>query len=322
MEYQEIRALIQEDFAAVNDVIRQRLESDVVLIDQVSNYIVNSGGKRLRPVLVLLAAHACRYLGREHIEAAAIIEFIHTATLLHDDVVDDSELRRGQETANNVWGNQASVLVGDFLYSRSFQMMVEIGDMSVMEVLADATNMIAEGEVLQLMNYHDPDATEASYLQIIHRKTAKLFEAGSRIAAILAKSEPEVEQAMKMYGRHLGASFQLVDDVLDYSVSADEMGKNMGDDLAEGNPTLPLIYAMQHGTEKQTQMIRDAITDGSIEQLPEVIKAVQETGAIKYTAQVAEQEAESARQALRVLEDSPYKRALLAVTHFAVSRSV
>ncbi len=322
MDYPEIRALIQDDFTAVDDAIRKRLESDVVLIDQVSNYIVNSGGKRLRPVLVLLAAKACGYAGREHIEAAAIIEFIHTATLLHDDVVDDSELRRGQETANNVWGNQTSVLVGDFLYSRSFQMMVEIGDMGLMEVLADATNMIAEGEVLQLMNYHDPDATETSYLQIIHRKTAKLFEAGAQIAAILSQSEPEVEEALKLYGRHLGASFQLVDDVLDYSVSAEEMGKNMGDDLAEGNPTLPLIYTMEHGTQAQKDLIRDAIIHGSIEQLPAVITAVQATGAIEYTARVAKQEANAARKALEVIPDSSYKTALSAVTDFAVSRSV
>lgn len=321
MEYKDIRALIETDLSNVDDVIRKRLESDVVLIDQVSNYIVNSGGKRLRPVLVLLAARACQYEGSEHVEAAAIIEFIHTATLLHDDVVDDSELRRGQETANNVWGNQASVLVGDFLYSRSFQMMVDIGQMKIMEVLADATNKIAEGEVLQLMNYHDPDATESSYLQIIHRKTAKLFEAGARISAILAGGDQQVERALQLYGRHLGASFQLVDDVLDYSVSAEDMGKNMGDDLAEGNPTLPLIYAMQHGSEAQKKLIRNAITEGSVDQLDAVIDAVRNTGAIQYTAQLAEKEADAASDAISCLPDNPYKQALLAVADFAVHRS-
>ncbi len=316
-----IRQLIGTDFAAVNDTIRARLASDVVLINQVSEYIIGSGGKRLRPMLVLLAARSCGYQGQKHIEAAAIIEFIHTATLLHDDVVDASELRRGQDTANNVFGNEASVLVGDFLYSRSFQMMVGLGKMRVMDVLADATNTIAEGEVLQLLNCHDPDTDEARYLQVIRRKTARLFEAGTRIAAIISNQPQSIENALAHYGSHLGIAFQLVDDVLDYQADTSETGKRLGDDLAEGKPTLPLIHAMSKGTAGQRQLIREAIESGGREQLVEVMEAVESTGAIPYTARLAQAEAERAIEAISELPDSEYKNALLWLAQFSVERT-
>lgn len=251
MTFSDVNELARDDMLAVDELIRVSLKSDVVLVSQVSEYIVTSGGKRLRPLIVLLASQALGYAGKFHINAAAIIEFIHTATLLHDDVVDHSDRRRGRDTANNVFGNQASVLVGDFLYSRAFQMMVDIGRMPVMQILADATNTIAAGEVMQLMNVHDPDITEEGYLQVIYRKTAKLFEAGAQISAILAHRDPTDEAAMIAYGRHLGCAFQLVDDALDYDASPDELGKNLGDDLAEGKTTLPLIYAMLKSTEAE-----------------------------------------------------------------------
>ena len=260
MDFDDVAALAEDDMQAVNRLISASLESDVPLVSQVSEYIVMSGGKRLRPLIVLLAARAMGYDGEQHIRAAAIIEFIHTATLLHDDVVDSSERRRGQDSANTVFGNQASVLVGDFLYSRSFQMMVDIGDMRVMQILADATNTIAAGEVMQLMNVHDPDTSEDDYQQVIYRKTARLFEAGAQIAAVLANRDPGDEAAMIKYGQHLGTAFQLIDDALDYSASADELGKNLGDDLAEGKATLPLIYAMRAGTDAQRDLIREAFS--------------------------------------------------------------
>ena len=310
-----------DDLKAVDDEIRRQLHSDVVLIDQVAHYIINSGGKRLRPMLVVVAARASGYEGRAHIEAAAIVEFIHTATLLHDDVVDASALRRGQETANEVWGNEASVLVGDFLYSRAFQMMVEIGDMRVMEILADATNTIAEGEVLQLINTHEPDTTEQQYLQVIHRKTAKLFEAGLQIAAVLSGMPKDIEQQLAQYGRHLGTAFQLIDDVLDYSASADRLGKNIGDDLAEGKPTLPLIYAMAKGNSEQAALVKTAIEQGGLERIDDVIKAIESTGALTYTADFARRESEAALAALGRLPESPFKDALVALARLSVDRS-
>lgn len=316
-----VRALIAEDFAQVNATIRARLASDVVLINQVSEYIIGSGGKRLRPMLVLLAARACGYSGNKHVEAAAIIEFIHTATLLHDDVVDASELRRGQDTANNVFGNEASVLVGDFLYSRSFQMMVTLGKMRVMDVLADATNTIAEGEVLQLLNCNDPDTDEQRYLQVIRRKTARLFEAGTQIAAILADQPEQIENALARYGRHLGTAFQLVDDVLDYQSDATKTGKQLGDDLAEGKPTLPLIHAMAKGDNRQRALVRTAIEKGGREHLSEVVDVVESTGAIPYTARLAQAEAERAEKALLELPDSEFKGALLWLAQFSVERT-
>ncbi|MFK7887281.1 MAG: octaprenyl diphosphate synthase [Gammaproteobacteria bacterium] len=321
MQLADIKALMADDLKAVDDEIRRQLHSDVVLIDQVANYIINSGGKRLRPMLVVVAARASGYQGSAHIEAAAIVEFIHTATLLHDDVVDASALRRGQETANEVWGNEASVLVGDFLYSRAFQMMVEIGDMRVMEILADATNTIAEGEVLQLINTHEPDTTEQQYLQVIHRKTAKLFEAGLQIAAVLSGQPKDVEHQLAQYGRHLGTAFQLIDDVLDYSASSESLGKNIGDDLAEGKPTLPLIHAMAKGDEAQTALVKTAIEQGGLERIDDVIKAIESTGALTYTAEFARRESEAALAALGRVPDSPFKDALAALARLSVDRS-
>jgi len=318
MDIAEIQTLINQDIQAVNALIHKRLQSEVVLVNQIGHYIINSGGKRLRPMLLLLSARAFGYQGTHHINLAAIVEFIHTATLLHDDVVDVSELRRGQQTANSVWGNEASVLVGDFLYSRSFQMMVEIKNMRVMEILSNATNIIAEGEVLQLLNCHEPDTTESDYLQVIRSKTAKLFEAAAQLGAVI--SEQADEQAMAAYGAHIGTAFQLIDDVLDYSATSEEIGKNIGDDLAEGKPTLPLIYALKHGTAAQQAILREAITQGGKTNITEVIAAINSTEAIEYTARLARQEAEKAIQALAGLSSSPYTDALHALANFAVNR--
>ncbi|MCB5227925.1 octaprenyl diphosphate synthase [Alishewanella sp. 16-MA] len=322
MTLDEIQQLSADDMAAVNQHIFSQLSSDVALINQLGIYIVNSGGKRLRPLLAVLAARALGYQGTQHLSIAAIVEFIHTSTLLHDDVVDESTMRRGKETANALFGNQASVLVGDFLYSRSFQMMVELNNMRVMQVLANATNIIAEGEVLQLMNINDPTTTEENYLQVIYCKTAKLFEAATQLAAIIAAQPDSVEQAMKAYGMHLGTAFQLIDDVLDYQADAAELGKNIGDDLAEGKPTLPLIHAMRHGSAIQQQLISDAITErNGMQHLPEIMAALHETGAFDYTRQLAQQEALKAQQALAELAPSPFKQALVALADIAVSRS-
>jgi octaprenyl-diphosphate synthase len=292
----------------------------VELINQMGNYIVNSGGKRLRPILVLLGSGVFQYQGLLHIELAAIVEFIHTATLLHDDVVDASLLRRGQKTANQRWGNEASVLVGDFLYSRAFQMMVDIDSMRVMQILADATNTIAAGEVMQLMNVHDPDTTEESYRQVIYRKTARLFEAGAQIAAVLADRDPADETAMVTYGQNLGAAFQLVDDALDYNASADELGKNLGDDLAEGKATLPLIYAMQQASPEDKELIRKAIIEGGLDQLEKITAIIETTGALEYTARRAQEAADTAIAALSDIPDSDHKQALIAIAEFSIQR--
>ena len=320
MNIAEIRAPVADDLQAVNALIRQQLRSDVALINQLAGYIIDSGGKRLRPITVLLAAHACGYAGSRHIDAAAIIEFIHTATLLHDDVVDESNLRRGRETANAIWGNQASVLVGDFLYSRSFQMMADIGSMRVMEIMADTTNTIAEGEVMQLLNCHDPDTTEEGYRAVIHCKTAKLFEAAARLGAVLADRPPAEEQALARYGLHLGTAFQLIDDVLDYNASSAELGKNIGDDLAEGKPTLPLIHAMRHGTSEEVRIIREAIEQGGLERIDIVTRTIESTGALDYTARLADEQAEQAIANLALLPQSPAKDALISLARFAVNR--
>ncbi len=318
--FDEVAALAANDMQAVDALIEASLESDVALVSQVSQYIVLSGGKRLRPLLVLLAARSLGYAGEQHIRAAAIIEFIHTATLLHDDVVDSSERRRGQDSANTVFGNQASVLVGDFLYSRAFQMMVDIGDMRVMQILADATNTIAAGEVMQLMNVHDPETSEDDYRMVIYRKTARLFEAGAQISAVLAGKSRSVETAMADYGRHLGTAFQLVDDALDYDASADELGKNIGDDLAEGKATLPLIYAMRHGTDADREMIRQSILDGGLEHLNRITEVIRETGALQYTADKARESVEHAIASLQVIPDSTYKQALVDIARLSIQR--
>jgi octaprenyl-diphosphate synthase len=313
--------LCRDDMDAVNAVIRERLSSEVALVNQLGSYIIDSGGKRLRPILAILAARAYGYEGTVHQLLAAIIEFIHTATLLHDDVVDESELRRGRETANTLFGNAASVLVGDFLYSRAFEMMVDVDSMQVMAILANTTNVIAEGEVMQLMNVHDADTTEERYLDVIHCKTAKLFEAATRLGAVLCGRSRDEEMAMARYGMHLGTAFQLIDDVLDYSSNSAEMGKNVGDDLAEGKPTLPLIYAMRHGTEEQAAMISGAIEKGGYDLIDEVQAVIHQTGALEYTESMARHEAEQAISQLAHLPDSVYKQALEQLALFSVHRN-
>jgi octaprenyl-diphosphate synthase len=321
MNVEALRGLVSEDVAAVDALIRARLYSDVTLINQLSNYIINSGGKRLRPLLVLLSARACQYQGNQHINLAAVVEFIHTATLLHDDVVDASLLRRGNKTANAVWGNEASVLVGDFLYSRAFEMMVEANDMRIMEIMSHTTNTIAEGEVLQLLNCHDADTTETRYMEVISRKTAKLFEAAAQIGAILGRQPDAVVAAMGSYGLHLGIAFQLIDDVLDYNASPEDTGKNLGDDLAEGKPTLPLLRAMRLGKPDEAQLIRKAIKNGGHENLTAVLAAIESTGSIPYTAQAAQREADLAIAALAPLPASTYKEALYSLADFSVNRT-
>ena len=317
----EINQLIADDMDKLNACIQQRLHSEVVLINQIGSHIINSGGKRLRPIIHLLSARALAYSGSQHIELSAIIEFIHTATLLHDDVVDSSDLRRGQDTANALWGNAASVLVGDFLYSRAFEMMVEIDRMQVMAILSKATNTIAEGEVLQLLNCHDPDTTEERYLEVIHNKTAKLFESASELAAVMCDRPEAEQQAMAKYGMHLGCAFQLIDDVLDYTSSAEDMGKNLGDDLAEGKPTLPLIYAMRNGTSEQASMIREAIENGGLDKIDEIHQAIHSSGAIEYTSDCAKKEAQLAIEALEFLPESEHKSALIFLANFSVNRN-
>ena len=321
MQLERIREPVADDLRRIDRVIVERLASDVVLVNQVSQYIIGAGGKRLRPLSVVLAARACGYRGDKHVDAAAIIEFIHTATLLHDDVVDSSDMRRGRDTANHVFGNEASVLVGDYLYSRAFQMMVGLGNLRIQEVMANATNTIAEGEVLQLMNAHDPDTTEQRYLDVIYRKTAKLFEAGAQVAAILSGAPPEVEQAMVAYGRHLGTAFQLVDDSLDYSSNGAELGKNVGDDLAEGKPTLPLIYAMAHSSVDDTARLRVAVENGGLDELEAVTRAIESSGGLEYTARLARREADLALDALGRLPESAFVGSLRALADFAVGRS-
>ncbi len=306
---------------AVDAVIRKSLHSDVVLINQVADYIINSGGKRLRPALVLLSAGVFGQVEPRHHQLAAVVEFIHTATLLHDDVVDESAMRRGRATANTLFGNAASVLVGDFVYSRAFQMMVSVHNMRVMEVLAEATNVIAEGEVLQLLNCHDADITDEAYLKVIHYKTAKLFEAATRLGAIICNAPAEQEQAMAEYGMRLGTAFQLIDDVLDLSGDSLDIGKNLGDDLAEGKPTLPLLFAMRNGSDEQRRVIRHAIEEGGLDELPAVIKAVQETGALDHVRQIARQEADLACLAIAALPASSHHQALISLADFAVTRS-
>ena len=304
----------------VDALIRERLRSDVILIRQVAEHIVAGGGKRLRPALHLMASSAAGYEGEARYELAAVIEFIHTATLLHDDVVDESELRRGRETANAAFGNAASVLVGDFLYSRAFQMMVTVGNMRVMEVMAEATNTIAEGEVLQLLNVHDPKVDEARYLEVIHRKTAKLFEAAARLAGVMAGVAAPIEQGLADYGTHLGTAFQLIDDVLDYSGDAGAIGKNLGDDLAEGKPTLPLIYAMRTGTPAQAALIRGAIVNGGRNEFADIVAAIHATGALDYARQAARAEASAAKAAIQCLPESPAKATLMQLADYAVVR--
>lgn len=320
MTLDDIRSLITDDLAALDVEIRERLASDVVLINQLGHYIINSGGKRLRPILVLLAARACGYTGSHHIGMAATVEFIHTATLLHDDVVDASEMRRGMESANAVWGNEASVLVGDFLYSRAFQMMVRAGNMQIQEVFAEATNRIAEGEVLQLLNVNDPDTDEQRYFDVIERKTAKLFEAACEIGGILGNADEATLKALREYGQSLGIAFQLIDDVLDYSADETELGKHIGDDLAEGKPTLPLIHAMEKGSAAERELIRNAIENGGLEQLDAVMAAIHSTGALDYARARADAEVARAARCLDHLPANDFTSSLHAITQLTVHR--
>lgn len=315
-----IQTLIAEDMLAVNRLIQKKLDSDIALINQLSLHIINSGGKRLRPILLLLSAKCFQNTTQDTIQLAAVIEFIHTATLIHDDIVDESELRRGQQTANNIWGNAASVLVGDFLYSRSFQMMVDLNNIQVMRLLSDTTNTIAQGEVLQLLNTGNPDTSEANYIKTIKHKTAVLFAAATEIGAILSKVSPPQQQAMADYGLNLGMAFQLTDDILDYTASSEELGKNIGDDLAEGKPTLPLIYAMQHGSTEQRDLIKQAIEHKNIENLPAIQQAITATQAIEYTYQLAKHYQDKALAALTNIPTSKYKKALESLATFAVQR--
>ncbi|QIL91497.1 octaprenyl diphosphate synthase [Microbulbifer harenosus] len=310
-----------DDFAAVNQTIIDQLHSDVPLVENIGHYLVEAGGKRLRPLLVLLCARAAGYRGEDHIPLAAIIEFIHTATLLHDDVVDTSDMRRGRITANAQWGNAPAVLVGDFLYSRAFQMMVALKDMDIMAILSDTTNTIAEGEVQQLVNAGDPAVTEANYLNVIHKKTGALFEAACETAAVLAGCSADERESLKLYGRHLGSAFQLVDDALDYRGNSEELGKNVGDDLAEGKPTLPLIYAMANGTEEQAALVREAIEQKSADKLPEIVATIESCGALDYTFDRARKEVELALEKLEFLPDGEHKTALRQLAEFSIQRT-
>lgn len=320
MTAQRIYDTVADDFSRVNDLIIKRLSSDVPLVEKIAQHIIESGGKRLRPLLVLLSSRALGYDRDEHLKLAAVIEFLHTATLLHDDVVDTSDMRRGRSTANAKWGNAPSVLVGDFLYARAFEMMVELQNLRIMDVLSHATAVIAEGEVLQLMNVKNPDVSEDKYMEVIHNKTAMLFEAASHTGALLAGATDDQEQALSAYGRHLGLAFQLVDDVLDYRGDAEAMGKNVGDDLAEGKPTLPLIYAMAKGNDDEKQLIRKAIRKGGLDNLPAVLQIVASSGALEYTMAKAREQATLAAACLNTLPESDHKEALVLLTEIAVAR--
>ncbi|WP_029832843.1 octaprenyl diphosphate synthase [Vibrio parahaemolyticus] len=322
MDFKTIQALTADDMAKVNETIQAQLNSDVSLINQLGFYIVSGGGKRLRPLLAILSARALGYQGTGHTMAAAFIEFIHTATLLHDDVVDESDMRRGKATANAAFGNAASVLVGDFIYTRSFQMMTELGSMKILQLMSNAVNVIAEGEVQQLMNCNDPDTTEESYMQVIYSKTARLFESATQIGAILNDAPEHVELALQNYGKYLGTAFQLIDDVMDYTSDGEDMGKNVGDDLAEGKPTLPLLHAMRNTTPENALMIREAIEKANgMERLDEILAVMKEAGSLEYTTLKALEEADKAIAELEVLPESEYKEALITLAHVAVKRT-
>ncbi|MEM6161674.1 octaprenyl diphosphate synthase [Erwinia sp. P6884] len=321
MNLEQINELTAQDMADVNATILEQLNSEVSLINQLGYYIISGGGKRIRPMIAILAARAVNYTGKQHVTVAALIEFIHTATLLHDDVVDESDMRRGKATANAAFGNAASVLVGDFIYTRAFQMMTSIGSLRVLGLMSEAVNVIAEGEVLQLMNCNDPDITEESYMRVIYSKTARLFEAAAQSSAILASATPEQEKGLQDYGRYIGTAFQLIDDLLDYSADGKTLGKNVGDDLSEGKPTLPLLHAMRNGSPEQSAMIRSAIEEGNGRHLLEpVLETMRLCGSLEWTRQVAEQEADKAIAALQVLPESPWRSALEALAHMSVQR--
>ncbi|MDG1713327.1 MAG: polyprenyl synthetase family protein [Woeseiaceae bacterium] len=314
------KEIILTDSNAVDELIRENLRSDVALISQVSEYIINSGGKRIRPLISLLTARMLGYKGHDHIQTAAIIEFIHTATLLHDDVVDESRKRRGQETANILFGNQASVLIGDFLYSRAFQMMVKLNKMEILKVLANTTNTIATGDVMQLINIHDPNIDEESYLQVVYRKTACLFEASGHTSALLAEASQEHQEGIIEYGKQLGIAFQLIDDALDYSASPEVLGKNLGDDLAEGKPTLPIIHAILNCSSQEKEVIYTAIENGDLSKLSVIQEIIEITGAIQYTTNRAQEAADKAIAAIKSIPESKYKKALISIASSSVNR--
>ena len=318
---ESLKQFTANDMRRVNDVIESHLSSEVVLINQLSQHIIHSGGKRLRPMLVMLAAQSCQYQGEQDALLASVIEFIHTATLLHDDVVDDSEMRRGQQTASTIWGNEAAVLVGDYLYSRAFQMMVKAESMEIMNLLANTTNTIAQGEVMQLLNINDPDTSEEKYHQVIYHKTACLFEAACEIGAIISGSDSDTREAMGRFGKHLGIAFQLVDDALDYEADSEELGKNVGDDLAEGKPTLPLIYAMEQGNDAERELIRNAIEQGGLDQIDEITAIIKSTGALEYTHQQAIEHATLAKNSLTGLASTESRNAMEFLADYAVERS-
>ena len=321
MNLEQINELTAQDMADVNATILEQLNSEVSLINQLGYYIISGGGKRIRPMIAVLAARAVNYTGKQHITVAALIEFIHTATLLHDDVVDESDMRRWKATANAAFGNAASVLVGDFIYTRAFQMMTSLGSLRVLALMSEAVNVIAEGEVLQLMNCNDPDITEESYMRVIYSKTARLFEAAAQSSAILADASSEQEKALQDYGRYLGTAFQLIDDLLDYSADGKTLGKNVGDDLSEGKPTLPLLHAMRNGNAEQSKLIREAIEQGNGRHLLEpVLETMRQCGSLEWTRQAAENEADKAIAALKALPESPWRSALEALAHMSVQR--
>ncbi|MCV2404066.1 octaprenyl diphosphate synthase [Marinomonas sp. C2222] len=324
MQPTQIHSVVANEFGQMNEYIMSQLKSDIPLIEQIGYYIISNGGKRLRPLLVLLSAKASSGLNEEQstqaIQMATIIEFIHTSTLLHDDVVDESDMRRGKKTANEEWGNAPSVLVGDFLYSRAFQIMVEVGSMQCMSILSNTTNVIAEGEVQQLINCGDPDTTEESYLKVIQYKTAKLFEGAALCGSVIANASKEHQEALRLYGMYIGTAFQLIDDVMDYTSTAEEMGKSVGDDLAEGKPTLPLIFTMKHGSEDAIKRVRNAIETGGLEQLEAIISDVQGCGAIEYTEKQAQEQADLAISAIQCLPNSEYKDTLISLAHASVKR--
>jgi len=318
--YETIRAPVEADFEAVNQFVIDQLYSNVSLVESIGHYIVAAGGKRMRPVLVLLSARACGIDNSQHVPMAGVIEFIHTATLLHDDVVDMSTMRRGRPTANSQWNNPSSVLVGDFIYSRAFQILVSLQNMRIMEIMADTTNRIAEGEVLQLLNKHNVEVSEADYLRVIHNKTAILFEAAAQCGAILAGANADTEDALRRFGLHVGTAFQLIDDILDYEGDSEKLGKNVGDDLAEGKPTLPLIYAMEHGSDTDARLIRDSLKTGGLESLEKIIEVVQKSGGLDYTRRAAEEQVARAIACLESLPESSFRTALDSMARFAIER--
>lgn len=320
MDIQHLRTVVNEDFEAVTALIIDKIQSPIHLLDDLANHIVRSGGKRLRPLLVLLASRACGYEGKDHIILATMIEFFHTATLLHDDVVDESTLRRGKETANEIWGSKASILVGDYLFTQYMQMMIDVGDLKIMRLLADISHQIGCGEIQQLSNRHQPTLSTEDYFNVIRAKTSLLFAASAALGALISKKEESIQTSLYHYGLHLGNAFQLIDDALDYCSDAQTMGKNIGDDLADGKPTLPLLHALQHGTPSQQLKIKESIEQGSLKHLPEVLEAIAETNAIAYTRQIAAAEIDKALSALQILPDSAYKNALTELAYYAINR--